>query len=132
VKVQLPSNETGQPFAFDGGGNADIYQGTWNDRPVALKAIRVFKRSNEAESSKLRKLLCREAVYWQLLKHPNIAPFLGVCENVIPNRIAMISPFMINGNLSAYVTNKEDFGVHDRIRLVCCFLNLLFLFSQIK
>ena len=50
----------------------------------------------------------KESMIWCQLKHPNILPLYGIDESVFRPRPAMVSPWMKNGNVLAYLkVNKE-------------------------
>lgn len=44
---------------------------------------------------------------WRNLAHPRILPFYGTC-NISCNQLALVSPFMANGNLCEYVVATRD------------------------
>ena len=64
--------------------------------------------------------LCKEAIVWRQLRHENIAPFLGLCEDseLFRNRVALVSPWMSNGDLSSYLQKNPDV---DRVPFVSSF-----------
>ena len=43
---------------------------------------------------------------WKRISHPNIVPFLGVSESPAP--LSMVSEWMPNGNVRAYVINNPE------------------------
>ena len=55
---------------------------------------------------------------WRQLKHPNILPFYGVCIDEFAPRIAMVSPWMENGNLLDYLIRGSQHNP-TRIDIVC-------------
>ena len=64
--------------------------------------------------------LCKEAIVWRQLRHENIAPFLGLCEDteLFRNRVALVSPWMSNGDLSSYLQKNPEV---DRVPFVSNF-----------
>src|SRR3954465_11197331 len=58
---------------------------------------------------------CDEALIWQQLRHVNILPFLGCCADEFSPRYALVSPWMENGNMLAYM--KKHPGIN-RLSLV--------------
>jgi len=56
---------------------------------------------------------CREGVAWKHLRHPNILPLIGV--TVSNQRFAMVSAWMENGNINAFVEKDQHVN---RIELV--------------
>ncbi|KAJ3558065.1 hypothetical protein NP233_g11585 [Leucocoprinus birnbaumii] len=92
------------------GSYGDIFQGKLGDYTVSLKVNRVFSRSQH-DIKHLIASYAKEAVVWNRLRHPNILPFYGIYrldESYGPGRIALISPWMENGNISEYLVNKPD------------------------
>ncbi|KAJ7305451.1 kinase-like domain-containing protein, partial [Mycena albidolilacea] len=53
----------------------------------------------------------REVEIWRDLKHQNILPFIGVCEDLAPLPV-LISPFCKFGHISNYL--KKNPGVHKK------------------
>ena len=49
-------------------------------------------------------VLCREAVVWKRLKHPNIVPFLGVTLSPLQ----LVSEWMPGGELREYIRSNSD------------------------
>ncbi|TDL23525.1 kinase-like protein [Rickenella mellea] len=98
-----------------GGGFADIWQGEFRGRPVALKELRIFDRSGD-EFLKAQRRFFREALVWKELNHPNVLPFYGVLSNNFGLKLAMVSPWMVHGNLVTYLKNATK-NV-DRLKLV--------------
>ncbi|KAF9643599.1 kinase-like protein [Thelephora ganbajun] len=80
------------------GGFGDVWEGIYNDKRVAIKALRVYMVDNVR---KVRKVFCKEVVIWRRISHPNIVPFLGVSEAPAP--LSMVSEWMPNGNVREYV-----------------------------
>ena len=56
-------------------------------------------------------MLCREAVAWKCLTHPNVVPFLGV----VATSFQLVSVLMPDGTLSDYIKGHPD---ADRVGLV--------------
>ncbi|TDL20566.1 kinase-like protein, partial [Rickenella mellea] len=50
---------------------------------------------------------CEEAWLWQRLRHENVLPFYGVCKDEFAPMLAMISPWMDNGNLVTYLQEND-------------------------
>lgn len=60
--------------------------------------------------------LDRESRVWSSLSHPNIVPFLGMCNDAERPQIpCMISPYYPNGNINRYIKIRPD---TDRFLLV--------------
>jgi serine/threonine protein kinase len=109
--------------AVCGGGFTDIFRGEYGEESVAVKRLRVFQGSPECQpvhqvsrlpksclcmkSNIAFKMLCREAILWKHLSHPNVLPFLGVDLDSFPSYMCLISPWMPNGTITKYL---EDNG----------------------
>lgn len=61
-----------------------------------------------------RQVFYKEVALWKRLSHPNIVPFLGVCDSPAP--LSMVSEWMPNDNVRQYV---QDCPQADRLQLVC-------------
>ncbi|CAE6510201.1 unnamed protein product [Rhizoctonia solani] len=106
-------------IAYAYGGACDVYE--WKLResistdtisfPIAIKILRCSSQSNA--EARLLKRAAKELFTWlQLDRHPNILPLLGLA--VFHGRLSMVSPWMPNGNLAAYLRRRENSNV-DRI-----------------
>ncbi|KAG9074523.1 hypothetical protein FS749_013922 [Ceratobasidium sp. UAMH 11750] len=94
------------------GGFGDIYRGRLSDgAQVAIKCAR-YSIGSHAESRKILKRSAHELYVWSKYQHPNLLELFGFAQ--FRGRIAMVSPWMENGNLSQYVSRNP--GV-DRCRL---------------
>jgi serine/threonine protein kinase len=100
------------------GGFADVSQGAYQGRRVAIKVVRVCLM-DDLDGRPQRESLtctvtpvcmngsqrfCREGVAWKHLRHPNVLPLLGV--TVSERRFAMVSEWMDHGNINEFV--EED------------------------
>ena len=56
---------------------------------------------------------CEGVVAWKALRHPNVLPLLGV--TITEDRFAMVSDWMVNGNIKEFVKSNVD---ADRLKLV--------------
>jgi len=45
-------------------------------------------------------------VIWKTLQHPNVLPLIGV--TVSENQFAMVSDWMVNGNINEFVRARPD------------------------
>jgi len=50
---------------------------------------------------------------WRTLRHPNVLPLIGVTMS--ENQFAMISDWMVNGNINEFVKERPD---ENRLELV--------------
>ncbi|TCD63488.1 hypothetical protein EIP91_005347 [Steccherinum ochraceum] len=92
------------------GGHADVYCGTYQDRKVALKRLRVYISAPEVKKHLIKRSFHRESLLWKNLVHPNIVPFIGIAENVFPGTICMVIPWMEKGSLRNYIVMERDEG----------------------
>jgi hypothetical protein len=112
------------------GNFGDVHEGIYNDKRVAVKALRVYKEDDMWEVKKVTRpafpipltppvnyhhqVFCKEAVMWRKISHPNIVQFLGVSEALAP--LCMVSEWMPNGNVRNYVAKNPETS---RLQLVC-------------
>ncbi|PVG00772.1 hypothetical protein CPB86DRAFT_782329 [Serendipita vermifera] len=98
------SDISDEPFAK--GGFSDVYAGVWlKQDKVALKILRILGGSG---TTKRHKLFRREVKLWHSLRHPHLLQFWGLCNT--PQGLAMVSPFMYNGNAAAYLAAHPESG----------------------
>ncbi|KAG8780328.1 hypothetical protein FRC12_023180 [Ceratobasidium sp. 428] len=91
-------------FPISGGGFGDIYRGRVLDgTQVAIKRSR-FLASTTAESQKILKRSAHELYVWSKYNHPNLLRLIGFAQ--FRGQIAMVSPWMENGNLSEYIARN--------------------------
>ncbi|TDL30174.1 kinase-like protein [Rickenella mellea] len=89
-----------------GGGFADVWKGYIAEKPVALKALRIYKQSLR---EKVLKEFSHEAVIWRQLKHRNILPFYGVFTgDEYFDRLCLVSPWMDAGNVIDYLNAQHE------------------------
>ncbi|KAI0946591.1 hypothetical protein AcW1_010020 [Taiwanofungus camphoratus] len=86
------------------GGHGYLYKGECQGRDVALKQIATDKIS---DMSQALKRFCKEAIVWKYLDHRNIATLLGVNVSLFPGNVCMVSPWMENGDISAYLCKNQ-------------------------
>ncbi|KAF7374477.1 Kinase-like protein [Mycena sanguinolenta] len=86
-----------------GGGFADIFRASYNNRIVALKYMRVIQYMRGSDSRNVRLKFCREALVWKELCHPHILPFLGIEKDSFPWPLCMVSPWMEHGTVLNYL-----------------------------
>jgi len=111
------------------GGFAEVSNGQYLGRPVAIKNLKM----NKGDPDKMFKVplvylgcchcptsisnqrFCREVVRWKHLSHPNILPLLGVSVSTDPPRFRIFSEWMPNRNVIKYATSNPE---ANRLRLV--------------
>ncbi|KZT19003.1 kinase-like protein, partial [Neolentinus lepideus HHB14362 ss-1] len=106
-----------------GGGFADIYLAILDEKPVALKHLRIFKLHQDWLKTNHR--FVREAAIWKELDHPNILPFFGVDAATFEPHLCMVSPWMENGDILGYCTNKATTDITDLLEQVALGLGYL-------
>jgi hypothetical protein len=64
--------------------------------------------------------LCREALVWRQIKHPNILPFIGLNSRLFKGNSlpALLSPWMAHGSLKNYVALPSYNAERETFRLV--------------
>lgn len=107
--------QTDDQFPISGGGHADIFKGTLDGKLVALKVLRTFQQYDAHTKDLLQKKFHREAMMWRQLSHPNIFPFLGVCDHLFDKRPCMVSPWSYHGNVMEFLEKNPN---HDRLKLL--------------
>jgi len=104
------------------GGFADIWmcERIHNGRTdhVGVKIMRCNDAANVERYKKIMKRLFRELRVWQVLRHPHVLPFYGVCDvdNPFPG---LVSPWMANGHVAKYLTDHlPNITISDRLSLL--------------
>ncbi|KAJ7818301.1 kinase-like domain-containing protein [Mycena olivaceomarginata] len=115
-------------YPFAGGGNANIYRGklTRSDGRkirIAIKMIRISDDGSGQLEDIMRRLR-REVDVWSQLKHKNVLPFFGVCEDLAPTPV-LISPFYKFGHVGAYLRNHPEMGRKELVQGVASGLEFL-------
>ncbi|TFK48834.1 kinase-like protein [Heliocybe sulcata] len=95
----------GLPVAI--GGFADVYRAELNGHTVALKKLRVFSSDMTDQGRAKMKMLCREAMIWQHLEHPNILQFLGIDCDLYAGQWCLVSLWMENGTIMRYLKKRQ-------------------------
>ncbi|KZP18659.1 kinase-like protein [Athelia psychrophila] len=98
-----------------------VYKGNMNDGSattvVAVKHILPYG-ATPADWIKLDVRTRRETVVWMRLDHPNIVELLGTTtDESLQKSTGMVSRWMVNGNLSTFVT--EGLPITDRQQITC-------------
>ncbi|KAJ7915950.1 kinase-like domain-containing protein [Mycena leptocephala] len=116
----------GVPFSFhvsglemplhpvSGGGFSDIYKGKYQKEAVCIKILRIF--TTEFQLNKIHKELAREVLIWKELSHPNLLPLLGIDSTARKPSCCLVSPWMKNGNVMAFLERYPDFNKISLVR----------------
>ncbi|KAG9221765.1 hypothetical protein CCMSSC00406_0006708 [Pleurotus cornucopiae] len=95
-----------EPTAVNGGGYADIFRGSYQGKPVALKRLRIFLKGHDRHEA--HKAVCREALLWKRVQHKYVLPFLGIDGTTFSPSICLLSPWMINGTINDFMKENKD------------------------
>ena len=129
------------------GGSADVSEGKYLGRRVAIKHIRFRVEDGFNKGFKVLKSqstqpiiityysfyiqrFCWEIIGWKRLSHPNILPLLGVYVSTNPQDLCIVSDWMQRGDVMTYARAKPE---ANRLRLVSSstiFLRIPILFLQ--
>ncbi|QRV78827.1 Tyrosine kinase domain protein [Ceratobasidium sp. AG-Ba] len=91
------------PYA--GGRFGDVWCGELDDgSTIAIKCLRLHTTSET--SMKIVKRAARELYYWSKAKHKNVLELIGIA--MFRKRLAMISPWMLNGTLFSYILKNPN------------------------
>ncbi|CAE6362746.1 unnamed protein product [Rhizoctonia solani] len=103
-KELIISHISDYPMSF--GGFGDVYCATLqNGDRVGIKCVRMLTNST-SEGKKLLKSAAHELYVWSKCKHPNVIELLGVM--LFRDQIAMVSPWLENGHLRAFLSHKSQ------------------------
>ncbi|KAF9789160.1 kinase-like domain-containing protein, partial [Thelephora terrestris] len=78
------------------GGFCDAYSGTLDQEKVCIKRLRISLTGDQAL---VKQSLCKEAVVWKHLDHPNIVPFRGVTFDPLQ----LVSEWIPGGELKEHI-----------------------------
>ncbi|KAF8147146.1 kinase-like domain-containing protein, partial [Mycena galopus ATCC 62051] len=106
-----------------GGGFSDIYKGEFDKKIVCIKVLRIF--TTELQLDKIYKELAREVLIWKELSHPNVLPLLGIDLIFRKPSCCLVSPWMKNGNVMAFLQTYPDFNKSCLVRNVASGLEYL-------
>ncbi|CUA67183.1 Microtubule-actin cross-linking factor 1, isoforms 1/2/3/5 [Rhizoctonia solani] len=92
------------------GGFGDVHQGALrNGDQVAVKCLRMLGIHDNDE--KQLKFAAHELYVWSKCRHRNVLKLLGVA--IYNNQIAMVSPWMANGDLPRYLSRYPEADRYD-------------------
>ncbi|KAJ6514758.1 kinase-like domain-containing protein [Mycena vulgaris] len=114
------------PFAS--GGNSNIYRGklTRSDGRKIRVAIKVLRISDDGSGQleEVLRRLKREVDVWSRLKHKNVLPFIGVCDDIAPWPV-LISPFYKFGHVGTHLRKHPETNRMDLVHGVALGLQFL-------
>ncbi|KAG8702608.1 hypothetical protein FRC11_011357, partial [Ceratobasidium sp. 423] len=100
ISSELTSWTSNPPTPCAGGGFGDVYKGTNKaGSAISIKCLRLH--ANSGSEPKQSKRAGRELYNWFKARHRNVLELNGIA--LFNGQIAMISPWMDNGNLREYV-----------------------------
>ncbi|OCH86823.1 kinase-like protein [Obba rivulosa] len=96
------------------GGFANVYMGTYEGRQVAIKVVRAAEipEMNTAHAQILKDI-CKEAIVWKYLRHPNVTPFYGIDTTMFP--VSFVCQWMPHDTVNAYLCERP---AANRIKLL--------------
>ncbi|KAF9259328.1 hypothetical protein L218DRAFT_798861, partial [Marasmius fiardii PR-910] len=85
------------PHILAVGGFSDVYKGTFEGKSVCVKVMRMYIEDGEEKRNKDLREFYKETLLWNRLNHSNLLPFLGVTTTLFSKKVALVSPWMVNG-----------------------------------
>ncbi|KAJ7472653.1 TKL/TKL-ccin protein kinase, partial [Mycena latifolia] len=115
-------------YPFTGGASSNIYRGKLtrsNGRKIRV-AIKMIRMSDDGSGQveEIMRRLKREADVWARLKHRNVLPFIGVCDDIAPWPV-LVSPFYKFGHVGTYLKKHPSTNRQDLVRGVASGLQYL-------
>ncbi|KAF5352790.1 hypothetical protein D9756_006204 [Leucocoprinus leucothites] len=91
------------PSDSEDGNFGEIYSGMFHRQRLCIKVVKLRQKSY---MDKAVKAFLKEGVTWGQINHLNILPFYGIYRLQDKyNRLSLVSPWLENGNVSAYLEN---------------------------
>lgn len=124
--TRSPQLPTIDPLPSAKGDCSDVYEGTLDDSKVCVKRVRVYTEEVLQKAAKVHfgalafpahshqpnpQIICKEAVVWKRLSHPNVVPLLSI--TIAP--LQFVSDWIPGGTLPEYIKNNPN---ADRLILV--------------
>ncbi|KAJ7111876.1 kinase-like domain-containing protein [Mycena epipterygia] len=115
-------------YPFAGGGNSNIYRGklTRSDGRKIRVAIKMIRMSDDGSGQleHILRHLKREVDVWSRIKHNNVLPFIGVCDDIAPSPV-LISPFYKFGHVATYLRKHPEANREELVHGVASGLQFL-------
>ncbi|KAI9060350.1 kinase-like protein [Trametes sanguinea] len=99
--------DKGKPIGA--GGWANVYEGKWNGRVVAIK---------ELAAPTARELFQQEVSIWRSLQHSNVLPLYGASATESDPPWYLVSPYLRHGTLVSYLRNLPSLEDADVLKFV--------------
>ncbi|KDQ51594.1 hypothetical protein JAAARDRAFT_505545 [Jaapia argillacea MUCL 33604] len=110
--------DDGRTDPVGGGGFADIFKGTYEGKPVAMKRFRRFlPLAIDRKTQASRRMFLQEALVWRQLDHRFILPMWGIWSERPETVPYMILPWMKRGNAMDYTQARISRQEVDRLLL---------------
>ncbi|KAF9260210.1 kinase-like protein, partial [Marasmius fiardii PR-910] len=100
---------------FAVGGYSDIHKGIFQTKSVCLKVLKMYVEDNEEKRNQSLYEFYKETLLWTQLNHPNLLPFFGVNTVLFPGRLALVAPWMVNGQITKFLEMNPN---HDRLKVI--------------
>ncbi|TDL14389.1 hypothetical protein BD410DRAFT_833094 [Rickenella mellea] len=91
-----------------GGGFSDVWKGEWDELPHKSIALKMPKLYASSDLRKLVKEFCKEAMIWRQFKHDNVLQFYGCFNDELNKQYALISPWMVNGDMMTFLMRNPS------------------------
>ncbi|KAJ1306663.1 hypothetical protein OPQ81_007658 [Rhizoctonia solani] len=105
VTSDLSPLEANPPTPWAGGRFGDVYKWTKKDgSAISVKCLRIYASSDSKQKNTKR--ASHELYNWFKARHRNVLELSGIA--VFNGRLAMVSPWMENGNIRKYVESHPD------------------------
>ncbi|KAF9260220.1 kinase-like protein [Marasmius fiardii PR-910] len=92
----------------------DIYKGIFQTKSVCLKVLKMYVEDEEGQRNNDLHFY-KETLLWTQLNDPNLLPFLGVNTTLFPGKLALVSPWMVNGEITKFLEVNPR---HDRLTVI--------------
>ncbi|KAH7320400.1 kinase-like domain-containing protein [Rhizoctonia solani] len=114
ITNQLNLAESGI-YPIANGGFGDVFRGVLqNGNLVAIKCLRIMVGVDDDEGRKQLRRAAHEIYVWSKCKHPNVLELTGIAQ--YQNRIAMVSPWMEQGNLTWFLSRNPTIDKYAMVR----------------
>ncbi|KAF7969054.1 hypothetical protein HWV62_28392 [Athelia sp. TMB] len=108
-------------FSEYGSAYGDTWKAKWQQTEGALTPVSVRVLRTDPGKNDLQEKYQREISAWHKLQHSNIAELLGTVKDFgLYKSYGMVSPWMENGNLSAFLEKKNaTISITERFQILC-------------